>query len=120
MRIFSKTRDGPDPAADVSAAVGERSGAGRTGIAVIGHVQQDFAVSAPFLALQPFQYPLIAEGFHVVADPVEHILEKGIAPVDRTENTPEDTLERVHGPEVQKFVERYFVVDFFGRQRQHR
>ena len=94
---------------------------GARGVAVVGHGEKDLAVFPPLLPLQPLQHPLVAQGLHVVAHPVEGVPQEGVAPVEGPEKGPAEALEGVEVVQVEQLVEENFIVHRFPvRDRQHR
>ena len=112
--------DGFNAAGDIPAAVGDGGGARCPGIALICHGQEDHAVFPTLLAFQPFQHPLVAEGFHIVADAVKDILHKGIAPVQAPQGGPYDGLQGIPVLQVQQLMEQHLFVHLpVCRNHQH-
>ena len=120
-RIPLEPGDGGDAALDVLPAVGHGGGAGRPGVFLVGHGQEDAPVVPPVLPLQPLQHPLIAEGLQVVLHLVEGIPKQGVAPVNAPEQAHQQPPAHVAIGPVEQLVEEHLFVGLPpGGQGQHR
>ena len=113
LGVFLKPHNGLDALGNVLPTVGQRCGTHRTGIRLVCHGQQNHTVVTALLPVQQLQHPLIAQGFHVVADAVAHPLEIGIAPVEAAHGTPEHTLGSIPMLQMQQLVEDDLIIEIF-------
>ena len=118
--VAPEAGDSLDAGLDVAPAVGHGGGAGGAGVPAVGHGQENHAVGAALLTLQPLQHPLVTEGLAVVLYPVAAVPDQWVAPVQAPQGAHPHPGPHVAMAEVEQLVEEHLVVHRPVGERQHR